>query len=176
MSWDVAASGCHLVRFRDTAHIGLPLLLLLSGAWMGCPEAEETGIDCARIAVPLFVRCDQRFSKADPWRCLSTYVGTEAERFARADALTVKLCEAGAAEGETECYETSSCQEISMGACALEDSLRNRIDDTCRMGCEQAVVTCQVPCTALGSADACDDCAIECEAERVRCFERCPLR
>lgn len=151
-------------------------LVLLGAALSGCPGSTETGIDCDRIAVSLFQRCDQRFSKADPWRCLSTYAGTEEARFARADALTVALCKAATPEGETDCYESATCQALESGACVIDSSLRNRIDETCRVGCEQAVVLCQVPCTALGSADACDQCVLDCERERVACFERCPLR
>lgn len=151
------------------------LALLLPGA-LACPDAAPPGIDCDRLAVPLFRRCDQRFSKADPWRCLGTYAGTEETRFARADAQTVALCKAAAPEGETACYESATCQEVEMGACIVDTSLRNRIEEACRMGCEQAVVSCQVPCTAQGSADACDQCVLDCESARVGCFGRCPLK
>jgi hypothetical protein len=154
--------------------LALGPLGLLSIFASGCPD-DTTEIDCARIAVPLLSRCDQRFSKAEPWRCLSTYAGDDTARFMRADAFTVRLCQVSAPQGDNDCYESATCQEIETFACANPDSLRARIDETCRMACEQAVVSCQVPCTAAGSADACETCVVDCESERLRCFERCPL-
>lgn len=139
-----------------------------------CP-GEDAKIDCARVAVPLLSRCDQRFSKAEPFRCLSTYQGEDSARFARADAFNVSLCELIAPDGDDACYLESSCQEIEMGVCTVPGSLRASIDETCRTACEQAVVSCLVPCTATGSADACEDCVLACESERIACFQRCPL-
>jgi hypothetical protein len=149
-------------------------LLAIATLTAGCPSDEDLLLDCAQAAVPLLRRCDQRFSKAEPWRCLSTYVGEDAARLARADEMTVKLCEVTAPRGELGCYESSSCEEIAMGACTPEGSLRSSIEEDCRIACEQAVVGCQVPCNIMSTADVCEDCVIACETEKIRCFERCP--